>query len=251
MARGGGLRRGPIVQSQERLKNRARSSVGDIRRILAPSTYIFFASAIPALAFGQQLYMSTDGQLSGVQVLIATAIMGVVQAVVGGQPLLIVGVAEPIILIYTFMYSFAKGGWAYAAMGTAGSIPIEMVQQRFVPCRAGGAGCRPVPAVGCLGLHLDGRHDIFPVGGQHMPPSVEVGMQLLLSRVVAVTANRHETLARMQVHAAERGVVRLPHRCPLHAAGRQRNTQRVPAARRHVCPPAMLHLASAVRTHSA
>ena len=51
-----------------------------------------------------------DGHLSGVQVLIATAIMGVAQAIVGGQPLLIVGVAEPIVLIYSFMYQFAKGG---------------------------------------------------------------------------------------------------------------------------------------------
>ena len=32
---------------------------------------------------------------------------GVVQSLVGGQPLLIVGVAEPIILIYAFMYEFA------------------------------------------------------------------------------------------------------------------------------------------------
>jgi hypothetical protein len=47
--------------------------------------------------------------VSGVQVLIATAITGTVQALMGGQPLLIVGVAEPIVLIYSFMYSFAKG----------------------------------------------------------------------------------------------------------------------------------------------
>lgn len=50
-----------------------------------------------------------DGHLSGVQVLIATAITGVTQAVIGGQPLLIIGVAEPIILVYSFMYQFAKG----------------------------------------------------------------------------------------------------------------------------------------------
>jgi len=50
-----------------------------------------------------------DGHLSGVQVLIATAITGVTQALIGGQPLLIIGVAEPIVLIYSFMYQFAKG----------------------------------------------------------------------------------------------------------------------------------------------
>ena len=38
--------------------------------------------------------------LTGVQVLAATSICGVLQAVVGGQPLLIVGVAEPIVLLY-------------------------------------------------------------------------------------------------------------------------------------------------------
>ena len=32
-----------------------------------------------------------------------------VQSLVGGQPLLIVGVAEPIILFYGYMYSFAAG----------------------------------------------------------------------------------------------------------------------------------------------
>ncbi|KAL4853336.1 Calcium-transporting ATPase 2 [Chlorella vulgaris] len=77
-------------------------------RILAAATYIFLASAIPAIAFGEQLYSETDGLLSAVQVLAATAITGVVQAVVGGQPLLIVGVAEPIVLVYKYMYDFAK-----------------------------------------------------------------------------------------------------------------------------------------------
>ncbi|KAL3150270.1 Boron transporter 1 [Trebouxia sp. C0010 RCD-2024] len=77
-------------------------------RILAPSTYILFTSAIPAIAFGEQLVRYTDGQVSAVQVLTATAMCGVIQAVVGGQPLLIVGVAEPIVLLYKFMFDFAS-----------------------------------------------------------------------------------------------------------------------------------------------
>jgi len=31
-----------------------------------------------------------------------------VQSIIGGQPLLIIGVAEPIVIIYGFMYRFAK-----------------------------------------------------------------------------------------------------------------------------------------------
>ena len=77
-------------------------------RITAPSFYIFFASVIPALAFGEQIEEETHGKFNGVHVLLATAIAGVVQAVVGGQPLLIIGVAEPIVLVFGFMYKFAE-----------------------------------------------------------------------------------------------------------------------------------------------
>lgn len=77
-------------------------------RILAPATYIFFASVLPALAFGQQLDKATDGILTGVNVLAATGAAGIVQAIFGEQPLLIVGVAEPIVLLYIFMFDFAK-----------------------------------------------------------------------------------------------------------------------------------------------
>lgn len=38
--------------------------------------------------------------VTGVQVLVTTALCGTLQAVLGGQPLLIVGVAEPIVLLY-------------------------------------------------------------------------------------------------------------------------------------------------------
>jgi len=50
-----------------------------------------------------------DGQVTGVQVLLACALTGLVQAVAGGQPLLIVGVAEPIVLIWGYMFHFAAG----------------------------------------------------------------------------------------------------------------------------------------------
>lgn len=89
-------------------------------RVLAPTVFIFLASTLPALAFGQQLSQETDGVLSVVQVLAATAITGTMQAVIGGQPLLIVGVAEPIVLTYGFMYSFARD---QSGLGTALFLP--------------------------------------------------------------------------------------------------------------------------------
>ncbi|XP_061366819.1 boron transporter 1-like isoform X2 [Gastrolobium bilobum] len=78
-------------------------------RILAPTTYIFFASAIPAISFGEQLERNTDGTLTAVQTLASTSLCGIIHSIFGGQPLLILGVAEPTVLMYTFLYNFAKG----------------------------------------------------------------------------------------------------------------------------------------------
>ncbi|KAF8017763.1 hypothetical protein BT93_H2843 [Corymbia citriodora subsp. variegata] len=77
-------------------------------RILAPTTYIFFASAIPVISFGEQLERNTDGVLTAVQTLASTALCGIIHSVVGGQPLLILGVAEPTVIMYTFLFNFAK-----------------------------------------------------------------------------------------------------------------------------------------------
>ncbi|KAM0017959.1 putative bicarbonate transporter [Helianthus debilis subsp. tardiflorus] len=77
-------------------------------RILAPTMYIFFASAIPVISFGEQLERDTEGRLTAVQTLASTALCGIIHSIVGGQPLLILGVAEPTALTYTFMFKFAK-----------------------------------------------------------------------------------------------------------------------------------------------
>ncbi|XP_030938591.1 probable boron transporter 2 [Quercus lobata] len=77
-------------------------------RILAPTAYIFFASAIPVISFGEQLERNTGGTLTAVQTLASTALCGIIHSVIGGQPLLILGVAEPTVLMYTFMFNFVK-----------------------------------------------------------------------------------------------------------------------------------------------
>ncbi|KAL2936039.1 Boron transporter 1 [Bienertia sinuspersici] len=70
-------------------------------RILAPTTYIFFASSIPVISFGEQLERTTDGSLTAVHTLASTAICGIIHSIFGGQPLLILGVAEPTVLMFT------------------------------------------------------------------------------------------------------------------------------------------------------
>ena len=74
--------------------------------ILAPAAHVCLLSLIPALAFGEQAALATSGAVSGASVLISTALFGVLQALIGGQPLLIVGVAEPLVLVYTYLATF-------------------------------------------------------------------------------------------------------------------------------------------------
>jgi MFS superfamily sulfate permease-like transporter len=50
----------------------------------------------------------SDGRLTTVEILASTAICGIIHSILGGQPLLIVGVAEPTIIMYTYLYNFAK-----------------------------------------------------------------------------------------------------------------------------------------------
>ncbi|CAN6681779.1 unnamed protein product [Malus baccata var. baccata] len=78
-------------------------------RILAPTFYIFFASALPVIAFGEQLSRDTDGTLSTVETLASTALCGIIQSLFGGQPLLVLGVAEPTVIMYNYLYTFSKG----------------------------------------------------------------------------------------------------------------------------------------------
>ncbi|KAM0954556.1 putative bicarbonate transporter [Dioscorea sansibarensis] len=96
---------------QGRLQCYKQDWTGGLRagvRILAPTTYIFFASAIPVISFGEQLDRNTDGLITAVQTLASTALCGIIHSIIGGHPLLILGVAEPTVLMYTFMFNFAK-----------------------------------------------------------------------------------------------------------------------------------------------
>lgn len=56
-----------------------------------------------------EILFCSDGSLSTVETLASTAICGIIHAILGGQPLLILGVAEPTVIMYTYLYNFAKG----------------------------------------------------------------------------------------------------------------------------------------------
>jgi boron transporter len=55
-----------------------------------------------------QIQKKKEGVLTAVQTLASTSLCGLIHSLMGGQPLLILGVAEPTVLMYTFMFDFAK-----------------------------------------------------------------------------------------------------------------------------------------------
>ena len=87
-----------------------------LTRVAAASVFIFFASALPAIAFGEQLRIETKGKMSIHHTLLSTGMCGVIQSVLSGQPLLIVGVSEPIVITYHFMNQYCtKNGINFVA----------------------------------------------------------------------------------------------------------------------------------------
>lgn len=69
--------------------------------------YIFRIVGLFLISISCPIYV--DGSLSTVETLASTAICGIIQSIIGGQPLLIVGVAEPTVIMYSYLYKFAQG----------------------------------------------------------------------------------------------------------------------------------------------
>eukprot|EP00227_Mantoniella_beaufortii_P017279 CAMPEP_0197574932 /NCGR_PEP_ID=MMETSP1326-20131121/505_1 /TAXON_ID=1155430 /ORGANISM="Genus nov. species nov., Strain RCC2288" /LENGTH=623 /DNA_ID=CAMNT_0043137603 /DNA_START=78 /DNA_END=1952 /DNA_ORIENTATION=+ len=85
-----------------------RQGFGAGVHIFAPATYIFFASVLPALTFGEQFRVQTEGQFSIPHIICATAMGGFIQSILGGQPLLIVGIAGPVVMLYQYLFNYCK-----------------------------------------------------------------------------------------------------------------------------------------------
>lgn len=71
---------------------------------LASTIFMFFACIAPAIAFGGLLSVMTEGAIGAVEMLVATAICGIVYALFAGQPLTILGSTGPVIIFLGLLY---------------------------------------------------------------------------------------------------------------------------------------------------
>lgn len=88
---------------------RLRSYGDDFRqglsgKVLASVLFLFFACLANAIAFGGLTGLVTGGQIGTVEMLVATAVGGVLFALLGGQPLTILGGTGPIVIFTGLLY---------------------------------------------------------------------------------------------------------------------------------------------------
>jgi hypothetical protein len=71
---------------------------------LATILFLFFACLAPSIAFGGLLAFLTNGEIGAVEAILATAIGGVVYALLSGQPLTLLGSTGPVTIFLALLY---------------------------------------------------------------------------------------------------------------------------------------------------
>ncbi|KAM4604700.1 anion exchange protein 2a [Polymixia lowei] len=87
--------------------------LSDIRDALNPQCmaaiiFIYFAALSPAITFGGLLGEKTEGLIGVSELIVATAMQGVVFSLLGAQPLLVIGFSGPLLVFEEAFYSFCK-----------------------------------------------------------------------------------------------------------------------------------------------
>ncbi|KAM3860224.1 anion exchange protein 2-like [Diretmus argenteus] len=76
---------------------------------MAAVIFIYFAALSPAITFGGLLSEKTEGLIGVSELIVSTAVQGVIFCLLGAQPLLIVGFSGPLLVFEEAFYSFCKG----------------------------------------------------------------------------------------------------------------------------------------------
>ncbi|XP_061777706.1 anion exchange protein 2b isoform X2 [Nerophis ophidion] len=75
---------------------------------MAAVIFIYFAALSPAITFGGLLGEKTDGLIGVSELIVSTAVQGVVFNLLGAQPLLVVGFSGPLLVFEEAFYTFCK-----------------------------------------------------------------------------------------------------------------------------------------------
>ena len=92
------------------LRRRLPLYVSDFRDGLNPKSaasvlFLVFACVAPAITFGGIMGVATGGAIGAVEMLVATAAAGLIYALIGGQPLIILGGIGPLLIFTQILYN--------------------------------------------------------------------------------------------------------------------------------------------------
>lgn len=95
---------------KEDLKARAPLYLDDWSRpksiytVFNATLYAFVIQLIPAIIFAELMNRETEGNLATAEVLLSSAIIGIIYAIFAGQPLVIMGITGPVALLLGTSY---------------------------------------------------------------------------------------------------------------------------------------------------
>ena len=70
--------------------------------------FLFFACLAPAVTFGGLMFFATGGMIGATEMLVATAICGIVYALTSGQPLIVLGGTGPLLVFTGLLYQLCQ-----------------------------------------------------------------------------------------------------------------------------------------------
>jgi hypothetical protein len=82
--------------------------VNQPRKVISVTFYLFFACLANAIAFGSLSGILTDGQIGVIEMLIATAIGGIIYSFLSAQPLILLGGTGPIVIFTALLLLTCK-----------------------------------------------------------------------------------------------------------------------------------------------
>ena len=103
----------PFAGIKADIKRRLPHYIADFKdglraKSIASIVFMFFACLAPAITFGGLLGDNTNGAIGTQEMLISTAVCGVVYALVAGQPLIILGGIGPMLIFTIILYQLCQ-----------------------------------------------------------------------------------------------------------------------------------------------
>jgi hypothetical protein len=79
----------------------------NLSKVMSATIFSFLVQLIPASIFAELLNTSTNGMISVAETLLSAGVIGVLYAIMAGQPLVLLGIAGPVAILFGTCYQLA------------------------------------------------------------------------------------------------------------------------------------------------